>query len=276
MSDLLSSNYTVKNDECHTDPGDSVHSSSKVVLKTNVFSTILHNNLLLEKYAVHLSPSEIKYMYLLLNGNPKMFTQIHQTVDDILKDGVIDIHDIPNIVLLISKIYQSHMILEMVQHINLLSIIRFTIDSLLDSGLIPLPQMEITIIKKVVDVSIDLLSTNLNMVVKESKMCWKWFKELFHGCSPSPSTTVPTITVVQTPGSVSSTKKCECKNCGCTPTKSCGCTPTKSCDSGDCTRWLDWSRGRKAPSTTVAESSCCCTNNTCVNPSKTSIRKKSV
>ena len=259
MSDLLSSNYTVKNDECHTDPGDSVHSSSKVVLKTNVFSTILHNNLLLEKYAVHLSPSEIKYMYLLLNGNPKMFTQIHQTVDDILKDGVIDIHDIPNIVLLISKIYQSHMILEMVQHINLLSIIRFTIDSLLDSGLIPLPQMEITIIKKVVDVSIDLLSTNLNMVVKESKMCWKWFKELFHGCSTSTTVPVPT-TVIQTS---TPTKKCECKHCECKHCEcngGCGCTPTKSCDSGDCTRWLDWSRGRKAPSTTVAESSCCCTS----------------
>ena len=140
---------------------------------------VLKNNLQNDKYSVHLSPHDIKYVDTLLESNPEMFNQIHSMVDEIISDGVLDIHDIPKIVLLISKIYKTNLIGEFIKKVKILSVIRFTVDSLLDSGLVPLPEIEIIIIKKIVDVSIDLLSTNVHRIEEETKTCWQGVVNLF-------------------------------------------------------------------------------------------------
>jgi hypothetical protein len=160
-------------------------------MSTTNFVNVLKNNLCIEKYSLHLSPLDIKYIDTLLNGNPEMFHQIHGMVDEIMKDGVLDIHDIPRIVLLIGKIYQTNLIGEILKHVKILSVVRFTVDSLLESGLIPLPEVEIIIIKKIVDVSIDLLSTNIDIIEEKTRSCRAWFKRVFCKCCKSSSPTNP-------------------------------------------------------------------------------------
>jgi hypothetical protein len=136
--------------------------------------TNLKINLHLEKYAVHLTNNEKQYLDVLMDKNPEVFTKIQQTVDEILSDGVVDLHDIPKIILLISQMYQANVLVEFVQHIRLLSLVKFTIDCLLDSGLLPIPQVEVVIIKRIVDTTIDLLSTNIDVVMIKTKKCRTW------------------------------------------------------------------------------------------------------
>jgi hypothetical protein len=133
--------------------------------------TTLKANLHLEKYAVHLTPNEIQYFDVLMERNPEVFNKIQQTVDEIMSDGVVDLHDIPKIVLLISQMYQANVLTEFIHHIRLLSLVKFTVDCLLDSGLLPIPQVEIIIIKRIVDTTIDLLSTNLDTIARKTKKC---------------------------------------------------------------------------------------------------------
>ena len=139
--------------------------------------TTLRTNLHLEKYAVHLSDNEKQYISVLMEKNPEVFAKIQQTMDDIMADGVVDLHDIPKIILLISQMYQANVLVEFIQHIRLLSLVKFTVDCLLDSGLLPIPQVEVVIIKRIVDTTIDLLSTNMDTIqgmVKKTKKCRTW------------------------------------------------------------------------------------------------------
>ena len=136
--------------------------------------TTLRTNLHLEKYAVHLTDNEKQYISILMEKNPEVFTKIQQTMDEIMADGVVDLHDIPKIILLISQMYQANVLVEFIQHIRLLSLVKFTIDCLLDSGLLPIPQVEVVIIKRIVDTTIDLLSTNMDTITRKTKKCRTW------------------------------------------------------------------------------------------------------
>lgn len=140
--------------------------------------TTLKANIHLEKYAVHLTTNEKQYLDILMEKNPEVFTKIQQTMDEIMADGVVDLHDIPKIILLISQMYQGNVLVEFIKHIRLLSLVKFTIDCLLDSGLLPIPQVEVIIIKRIVDTTIDLLSTNMDTIVQgtiqKTKKCRTW------------------------------------------------------------------------------------------------------
>ena len=234
--------------------------------------TTLKSNLHLEKYAVHLSDNEKQYINVLMEKNPEVFTKIQQTMDEIMADGVVDLHDIPKIILLISQMYQANVLVEFVKHIRLLSLVKFTIDCLLDSGLLPIPQVEVVIIKRIVDTTIDLLSTNMDTIVQgtiqKTKKCRTWMYWLLcsefdddpdNGCSrifrrtPVPtdgddlrpdevgstpsSPNVPCPTGRRPSGFGSSPEEhdaCGCsRTCGClSKDKPCKCDP---CECEDCT-----------------------------------------
>jgi hypothetical protein len=136
--------------------------------------TTLKTNLHLEKYAIHLTDNEKQYIDVLMDKNPEVFAKIQQTMDEIMADGVVDLYDIPKIILLISQMYQANVLKEFIQHIRLLSLVKFTIDCLLDSGLLPIPQVEVAIIKRIVDTTIDLLSTNMDTITKGTKKVRTW------------------------------------------------------------------------------------------------------
>ena len=87
----------------------------------------------------------------------------------------IDLHDIPQIILLLSTAYNSIPINQYFINIDIVNIIQYTIDSILDSGIIILPQIELTIIKQVVDSSIQLLRMTIPGIITETKWCLSFF-----------------------------------------------------------------------------------------------------
>lgn len=109
-----------------------------------------------------------KLIKAMLQNSPQSFDQIDSTITEIMKDGKIDIHDIPNIVLLVSKLFE-HTI--SVKNVDLISAVEFVIHVIL--SLLPIPPEEIIIVDKIVDSSIGLLKTNLNYIehVFDSTTC---------------------------------------------------------------------------------------------------------
>lgn len=146
-----------------------------------------------DKYAVHLNVHEVAFMQCLLRDHPDVFRKIEGTVDAIMSDGKVDIFDLPQLIRLCSQIYHEHLVGYVVREVGVISLIRFTLDALLDSGILPIHGVAKDVIKKVIDTSLELLRTNVTMVLEST---WSNFYGLFDcGCA-------------------------QCKGCG--PCKGCG------------------------------------------------------
>jgi hypothetical protein len=97
---------------------------------------------------------------------------IGDSVKNIVKDGKIELHDIPTILRIIIQIYHEKSIQnEMFIKENILIFVRFTFDSLLKSKFLLLPDVEKEIIEKMVDNSLDLLQYNINDLGIEEDCC---------------------------------------------------------------------------------------------------------
>lgn len=166
-----------------------------------------------DKYCAHLTPTEVAFVNNLLKDHPEVFHQIQATVTDILADGKLNLHDLPKVVLMISQIYHAHLVKNVVHHVGVIHMVKFTLDALLESGVVPLPELEITLIQKVVDASLDLLQTNVHVVPGKCSGFTSWVRRVCTLFSH------PLRAKKYTPVS---------QGCGC------GCVP--GCGSGYCTR----------------------------------------
>lgn len=135
-----------------------------------ILDTIIQN-LDLEKYALVLTPNEKAYIQKVLREHPETLTNIHATIQDIVSDGKIDLHDIPKIVLLVSQIMKSHIIENSVRNVSVVSVVKFLVDSILVSGLLPLPKVEIDLLRRVFDSSIELLQMEAKVDFKMKCCC---------------------------------------------------------------------------------------------------------
>ena len=138
----------------------------------NTIRDILCNNLLYN--TVQLTNEEIIFIKDILLNNPQILYKINTEINTIISDGKIDLHDLPQIILLISDIYTSHIIDNYIENISLVNIIKFTIDSIVYSNILPLPNIDIFIIKKIIDSSISLLQFNINFIKKEKISCFNY------------------------------------------------------------------------------------------------------
>jgi hypothetical protein len=123
----------------------------------------LENALFSDTYCVHLTQKEHAFMHDLLQDHPEVFGKIQATVEEIISDDKVDLHDIPKIVLLCSEIYHQHLILFLAQEVGVINLLRFTMDALIDSGLIPVPALLTCVVKGIVDVSLNLLAANVHI-----------------------------------------------------------------------------------------------------------------
>jgi len=128
------------------------------------------------KFSVNLTPQEIAIITALVNdASGAILPQIKTTIEGLLKDdGNISLHDIPQLVLLITQLFQSNLFA--VKNINLLNVIKYTLDSLLDSNILPIPSGLESVAKTIVDTSIELLNTTLPEVEEE---CWTLLSYLY-------------------------------------------------------------------------------------------------
>jgi hypothetical protein len=96
-------------------------------------------------------------------------------IKKILRQGRIDIHDIPEIVLSITDVYKTQIAQHDMDIVNIAGVVKFTADALLHSGVFPLPEIEIEILQKLLDSSIALLKTSPNVPVSIEKCCFRIF-----------------------------------------------------------------------------------------------------
>lgn len=113
------------------------------------------------KLSIILNNDEIIYLQTLLAKNPEVFSKISENINNIMADGKLDLHDIPQIILLISNSINANLIKHILVNVDIINIIQFTINTLLESELLPFPDFELTIIKYVIDSSLTLLRTNI-------------------------------------------------------------------------------------------------------------------
>jgi hypothetical protein len=137
--------------------------------------TILKSALQKTAVEISLTEPEINYVKSVLEKYPEVFQDINNQFQLIMADGKIDCNDIPQLVLLFSKLYKTHILSENIENIGLINIVKFTIDSLLQSDLLPLPQFEARLVQKLVDSSIDLLQMNTDVIIQKEKACFALF-----------------------------------------------------------------------------------------------------
>ena len=124
-------------------------------------SKIILDKITNNKLSIILNNDEIIYLQTLLAENPEIFSKIYENIKNIMADGKLDLHDIPQIILLISNSLNSNLIKHILVNVDIINIIQFIIDTLLESALLPFPDFELTIIKYVIDSSLTLLRTNI-------------------------------------------------------------------------------------------------------------------
>jgi hypothetical protein len=119
-----------------------------------------------------LNDGEIVFIKQMMVESPKSFIKITDKINDILTDRKIQPSDIPILLHIITTIYLEDFDCD---NIDILACVKFTLDTILDSGLLPINGAEASIIKNVVDSSIGLLKINLPIVEKEVELiCGNW------------------------------------------------------------------------------------------------------
>jgi predicted thioredoxin/glutaredoxin len=125
---------------------------------------------------ITLSPDEIKMLKDMMKADPDSLDSIEISIDKILKDGKVDISDIPEMILIISTLFKSSRKSKNIDYIN---VVRFIVNTLLDSKrwTMTISKTDLTLLKKNVDTSLELLNSNVCVVVKQtSTKCWfPWF-----------------------------------------------------------------------------------------------------
>jgi hypothetical protein len=122
-------------------------------------------------FAIHLTAIEIDYIKKMIEKNPEIFVQIKEHIDIVLNDGKLDATDIPYLVLIVSNIYHNHYCANVVKKVGVLNIIKYTIDSVLSSGLIPIPAVQLLLVKKLSDTAIELLKLTPGAIEKTNACC---------------------------------------------------------------------------------------------------------
>ena len=144
---------------------------------------ILRTNLSIPLLATKLTPAEVTYIYILLkaesdiSGNSGIISKIQTEFDSIIKEGYISLHDIPQLVLLITDILKTNIVQNTIQNVGILNIIKFILDSLFESDLLPLNATEMSMIKSLVDSSLQLLQTNVDLVIQEEQVICSFFEK---------------------------------------------------------------------------------------------------
>jgi hypothetical protein len=118
--------------------------------------TNLHNS------DYNLSPEQIEWIKNFLSLSPETLEVILTDINNIMKDNVIDLHDIPMIIKLITDVYHTEAKkMNISNSKNLITFVKYTLNALIDIQYINLPAAKKSIITDIINISLDLLSLNL-------------------------------------------------------------------------------------------------------------------
>jgi len=128
-----------------------------------------------EAFTLQLSKVEMDFLELLVKNNPVIFKDVHEEIRKIIEDDTLNIHDIPDLVLILSKIFHIHFIENCIEELDLTNIIECIMFCILDLGYLDISSENIEILKRVVKTSITLLKTNVT-IEKEIICCQGLFR----------------------------------------------------------------------------------------------------
>jgi hypothetical protein len=137
-------------------------------MSLNNLSNILLKNLNNHNLQVNLNKNDIKYFKKLISEHPTIFIKISININKIIYDDTIYLQDIPQIILMLSDVYRINIIPQEIAGVDLINIIQYTINSILNSKLLHL-QDDLDTIKYLVDASIELLRIKISIVEKEQE-----------------------------------------------------------------------------------------------------------
>jgi hypothetical protein len=109
-----------------------------------------------------LSSEQIDWIKKFIALSPKSLENILIDIKVIIEDKKIDLHDIPMIIKLITDVYYNDAIkINISKPKNIICFIKYTITILINSQYIDLSLAEKNVIMNIIDISLNLLTTNL-------------------------------------------------------------------------------------------------------------------
>jgi hypothetical protein len=130
----------------------------------------------------NLSQDQIYWINQFINASPASFAKVDADVTNLISDGKIGLQSIPQLVKICADIYSSGAISSnMVNSQNTIALIKFTLEVILTSQLIVMSDDDKEAIKRLVDISLSLLSMNIDSVIDsvETSKCFVGFLNLF-------------------------------------------------------------------------------------------------
>ena len=112
-----------------------------------------------------LSSEQIDWINIFIKSSPASFLKVTTDIQSITSTGEIGLNKIPQIVKLLADIYYSGAFnYNLVNPDYIITLIKFTIDVLLNSKILILPDTQKELIKELVDSSLTLLSMNISTI----------------------------------------------------------------------------------------------------------------
>lgn len=147
-----------------------------------ILAKITDNN-----FSIELNNNEIIFLQTFISKNPDKFNAISENIKNITVDGELNLHDIPEIILLVSNLFDSDIIKTILDDVDIINIIQFTIDTLINSGLFPFSTIELSTLTYIINSSLALLRTNFIFIKNEKKEpkvnCFSCFPCIFKLCN---------------------------------------------------------------------------------------------
>lgn len=119
--------------------------------------------------SITLKPNEITFLKGLMETSPQLFSNIETQINEIINDGKLDYHDIPNVIKIVANLLTGEFTAK-IHDGDIINIIQYIIDVILKQ--LPIPATEEYIIQSIVDTSFFLLKTN---IVPIEKSCFRLF-----------------------------------------------------------------------------------------------------
>jgi hypothetical protein len=146
---------------------------SSIVILQNLGALLLNN---LNSPTYQLTQDQQSIIQHFVQTYPSVFEKLTADIRAITNDDKIDLHDIPHIIQLFTDTYSLYSTnIPLLSGDNLIVFIQYTLNVIIDSKFVVLPDVDKKIIEAVIYASIQLLRTNIIPVIKSwfsNYRCW--------------------------------------------------------------------------------------------------------
>lgn len=120
---------------------------------------------------IYLSGNEVNFIKNLVLQNDEILQKITNVINDIIQDDILQIHEIPQLVLVVSGLIKTHISKKSLANVDIINILKFFFTTLLNSNLLPISPDQTTTAQTVLDTSFTLLETVFEKKNKRISLC---------------------------------------------------------------------------------------------------------